>query len=252
MRALKRDFLPRDLKPLLDANGFEGCIAVQAALDVRETEWLLDLADENDWVRGVVGWVDLCAQDVEGELERLSARKKLRGIRHVVQGEPDPRFMLREDFQRGVAALARFDLVYDLLIHRHQFGASTELAARFPAQRFVLDHLGKPAIRGRERAGWAADMRALAAHTNVACKLSGMVTEADVSRWQASDFEFYLETAFDAFGPRRLLIGSDWPVCLLGGQYARVVDIVLAYLAGFSRETRAAVTGDNAARIYAL
>jgi L-fuconolactonase len=252
MRALKRDFLPRDLKPVLDANGFEGCIAVQAALETRETEWLLDLADEHDWIRGVVGWVDLCAPDVECELERLSKRAKLCGVRHIVQSEPDPSFLLREDFQRGIGCLARFDLAYDILVYPHQLPAAVELAARFPEQQFVLDHLGKPEIRRGKRGTWLGHVRALGARTNVSCKLSGLVTEADVSSWKAADFAFYLDTAFEIFGPRRLMIGSDWPVCLLAGEYARVIDVVAAHVAGLTRETRAGVMGGNAARIYAL
>jgi L-fuconolactonase len=252
MSVLKRDFLPRDLKPLLDASGFDGSIAVQAATDVKETEWLLDLADEHDWIHGVVGWVDLCAESASSELERLSRREKLVGIRHVVQSEPDPEFMLREHFQRGVALLAPIDLVYDILIYPHQFAAAIELATRFPEQRFVLDHLGKPPIKSGRRADWSASFRALGARPNVSCKLSGLVTEADWSSWKLADLDFYIETAFSVFGPRRLMIGSDWPVCLLAADHRRVVDIVAAHLERYESQTRAAVMGGNAERIYAL
>jgi L-fuconolactonase len=255
MSALRRDFLPRDLEPLLRASGFDGSIAVQAALDVKETEWLLDLADEFTWVRGVVGWVDLCAERVEAELARLAQRRKLVGIRHIVQSEPDPSFMLRPDFQRGIALLAKFDLVYDILIYPHQFPAAIELAARYPEQPFVLDHLGKPQLKSAtraERATWAAHLRTLAAHANVSCKLSGLVTEADWERWTPADFEFHLDAAETCFGPQRLMIGSDWPVCLLAGDHARVIEAVAARMENLSRETRDAVFGGNAARIYGV
>ena len=255
MRPLKRDFLPRDLEPLLRASSFDGSIAVQASLDVRETEWLLALADEHDWLRGVVGWVDLCADGAEAELARLSQREKLVGIRHIVQSEPDPDFMLRPDFQRGIALLAKFGLVYDILVYAHQLPAAIELAARFPEQAFVLDHLGKPAVKSGkpdQRASWAADLHALAAHPNVSCKLSGLVTEADWAQWTASDFDFYLDTAESCFGPRRLMIGSDWPVCLLAGNHGRVIEIVSARLENMPVESRDAVLGGNAARIYGV
>jgi L-fuconolactonase len=255
MRALKRDFLPRDLKPLLDLSGFDGSIAVQAALDVKETEWLLELTDEHDWIRGVVGWVDLCSDTTAAELERLSQHDKLVGIRHIVQSEPDPEFMLRDDFQRGIALLAKHDLVYDILVYHHQLPAAIELAARFPEQSFVLDHLGKPPIRSAksgQRADWAAHVRELAQHTNVSCKLSGLVTEADWSQWKKPDFDFYLEVCENAFGPRRLMIGSDWPVCTLAGDYTRVIEIVAERIAILSHETRDAIMGGNAERIYAL
>jgi L-fuconolactonase len=252
MGVLKRDFLPRDLKPLLDASGFDGSIAVQAATDVKETEWLLDLADEHDWIRGVVGWVDLCAESARSELERLSRRKKLVGIRHVVQSEPDPEFMLREDFRRGIALLGPLGLVYDILIYSHQFPAAIELAARFPEQSFVLDHLGKPPIKNRKGADWAASFRALGALPNVSCKLSGLVTEADWSSWTPDDLEFYLETALSVFGSKRLMIGSDWPVCLLAAEHARVVEVATAHLEHSSADVRAAVMGGTAERIYGL
>lgn len=255
MRALKRDFLPRDLKPLLDANGFEGCVAVQAATDVKETEWLLDLADAHDWIRGVVGWVDLCASDVGAELARLTQRKKLRGIRHIVQSEPDDRFMLRADFERGIEALSRSRLTYDILVYPHQLPATVELTARHPNQPFVLDHLGKPPIKGGtsgKRAEWTKRLRELARNANVMCKLSGLVTEADWTSWKESDLGSYLDVAFDAFGPRRLMIGSDWPVCLLAGDYSRVVGVVTSWLEGQTSETREAILGGNAARFYCL
>jgi L-fuconolactonase len=252
MSALERDFLPRDLEPRLYASGFDGSIAVQAVCDTAETEWLLDLADEHDWIRGVVGWVDLCAENVHAELERLSRRRKLAGIRHDVQNERDPAFMLRPDFQRGIALLAPLGLVYDFLIRPHQFAAAIELAARFPEQRFVLDHLGKPEIQKHQRDTWAASLRALAAHDNVSCKLSGLVTEADWRHWTLSEFDFFVETALGAFGPERLMVGSDWPVCLLAAEYARAVEVATSRLLRIAPDLREGLMGANATRAYSL
>ncbi|HUI25384.1 MAG TPA: amidohydrolase family protein, partial [Candidatus Kryptonia bacterium] len=178
MARLKHDFLPSDLQPPLTNCGFDGSVAVQAQQNVAETEWLLQLADAHPFIRGVVGWVDLCALDVADCLRRLAQHPRFRGVRHIVQDEPDDRFMLRPDFQRGIAALAQFDLTYDILVYARQLPAAIELATAFPAQRFVLDHIGKPDIRARRIDDWRPDLARLAALPNVWCKLSGMVTEA--------------------------------------------------------------------------
>jgi L-fuconolactonase len=252
MGALKRDFLPEDLAPLLRDAGLDGCIAVQAAQDVAETEWLLRLAGEHPFVRGVVGWVDLCAPDVAEQLGRLAANPALRGIRHLVQDEPDDGFMLRPGFMRGIAALARFDLAYDILIYPRQMPAAVELAQAFPQQRFVLDHLGKPRIRDGELDAWARGIAALSRNRNVSCKLSGMVTEADWQAWSPDDFTPYLDVAMDWFGPERLMIGSDWPVCTLAGAYGDVIGIVSRYIERLPPEDREAITGGTAARVYGL
>jgi L-fuconolactonase len=252
MQALRRDFLPEDLAPLLRDAAFDGCIAVQAAQDVAETEWLLRLAGDHPFVRGVVGWVDLCAPDVAEQLGRLAATPALRGIRHIVQDEPDDRFMLRPDFMRGIAALTEFDLAYDILIYPRQMPAAVELAQSFPQQRFVLDHLGKPPIRNGELDAWARGIAALSRNRNVYCKLSGMVTEADWQAWSPDNFTPYLEVAMDWFGPERLMIGSDWPVCTLAGTYGDVIGIVARYIERLPPEDRAAITGGTAARVYGL
>ncbi len=252
MAQLKRDFLPADLAPLLAAAGFDGCVAVQAQQNVAETEWLLQLADAHPFIRGVVGWVDLCAPSIADTLRRLSAHSTVRGVRHVVQDEPDDQFVLRADFQRGIAALASFGLTYDILVYARQLPAAIELVRRFPQQRFVVDHLGKPDIGARRIDDWRRLIATLAAWPNVYCKLSGMVTEADWRGWKPAHFTAYLDVALEAFGPQRLLVGSDWPVCLLAGNYGDVVAIVTDYIALLSREEQRAILGGTAVRCYGL
>jgi L-fuconolactonase len=250
MTALMRDFLPPDLAPLLGAAGFRGSIAVQARQDVRETEWLLALADAHPFILGVVGWVDLCADDAHEQLARMAAHPKLRGVRHVVQDEPDPRFMLRPEFMRGIGALKEFGLAYDILVYARQLPAAIELVGAFPAQRFVIDHAAKPDIRGREFAVWSHDIREIASAPNVYCKLSGLVTEGDWRDWAAADFAPYIDTVLDAFRPQRSMIGSDWPVCTLAGTYQSIVAIVTDRIARLSAEDQDEVLGGTAARFY--
>jgi len=252
MSQLQRDFLPGDLQPLLAAAGFDGCVAVQAQQDVAETEWLLELADQYAFIRGVVGWVDLRAADVDETLRRLAAHPRLRGVRHVVQDEADDRFMLWPEFMGGIAALAQFRLTYDILIYPRQLPAAVELVGRFPQQRFVLDHIGKPEIRCGRLSPWRDGIKALAALPNVSCKLSGMVTEADWRVWKPSDITAYLDVVLDRFGPQRLMIGSDWPVCTLAGSYAAVIAVVTEYVSFLTPSERDAVLGGNAARFYGL
>jgi len=252
MGALRRDFLPADLEPLLTAAGFDGCVAVQAQTNTRETEWLLRLADVNSFIRGVVGWVDLRSPGAADELRRLAAHPKLRGVRHIVQDEPDERFLLRDDFGRGVAALGPLGLAYDVLVYARQLPAAIEFVRRFPRQSFVLDHLGKPDIRGGGFETWRHEFERLSASSNVWCKLSGLVTEAGWQSWQASDFHRYLDTALACFGADRLMIGSDWPVCLLAGDYERVIAVVADYIARLSSSERDSILGDNARRFYGL
>jgi L-fuconolactonase len=251
MAPLKRDFLPQDLAPLLAAEGFDGSIAVQAQTDVTETEWLLSLADEHDFIRGVVGWVALTSPDVERVLERLSDHAKLAGIRHVVQSEPDG-FMTRADFRRGVGQLERVGLTYDLLIYERQLPEAIEFVGAFTRQKFVVDHVAKPDIKRRSFDEWARGMRQLAAHDNVWCKLSGMVTEGQWSDWKRDDFAPYIETVLDAFGARRCMIGSDWPVCTVAASYADVIGIVRSYIASLSNAEQESVLGATAVEFYGL
>jgi L-fuconolactonase len=256
MERLARDHLPKDLAPLAAAEGIDGTVAVQARQSLEESRWLLELADANPLIRGVVGWVDLRSTHVVDQLRELAQRPKFVGVRHVVQDEPDPRFLLGESFLHGIGKLATFDLTYDLLLYPQQLPAAAELVGRFPEQPFVLDHLAKPRIKPRIKAGeldpWRQDLKALGAHRNVFCKLSGLVTEADWQGWQRADFTPYLEVALEAFGSKRLMVGSDWPVCTLAAEYADVIGIVRDFLAPLAAAEREAIEGGNAARFYAL
>ena len=252
MAGLKRNFLPKDLKPLLDRVGFDGCVAVQARQGLEETRWLLELADQNQFVRGIVGWVDLRSPDLSAQLEQFADHPKFVGVRHVVQDEPDDAFMLRPDFQRGIERLADFGLTYDVLIYPRQLSAAARLVEKFPAQAFVLDHIAKPPIAGGRLEPWEDGMRALARFPNIDCKLSGMVTEAKWGQWRREDFRRYLDVVFEAFGPQRLMVGSDWPVCTLSAEYGAAVGIVTNYIAQFSPEEQEGILGGNCVRFYGL
>jgi len=250
MRVLERDFLPGDLEPLIRSQGIDRTIAVQACQTSSETEWLLELAAANPFLAGVIGWVDLQAEDVEARVERAARNRKLVGVRHVVQSEPDDGFLLRPAFGRGIATLARHGLVYDLLIYPRHLPIASDFVGRFDSQTFVLDHLAKPDIRSRAIDDWARDLRHLAQHSHVWCKISGLITEADWERWTASDLEPYLDVAFDCFGPARLIAGSDWPVCTLAGDYSRTMTVLRDYLARCTQTERDAVLGGNAQRVW--
>jgi L-fuconolactonase len=252
MAVLKRDFLPTDLQPLLAARRMDGCVAVQAAQTLEETDWLLELADRHPIIRAVVGWVDLRSAEVASVLARYQNRPRLRGIRHIVQSEPDDRFMLGAEFLRGIAALEPAGLTYDILVYPRQLPAAIELASRFPRQRFVLDHIAKPEMKAGVREPWAAQVRQLAANRNVFCKLSGLVTEADWARWKPEDITPYLDMVIEAFGPERLMVGSDWPVCLLAAEYGRALDLVENHLTRLPTSAREGIMGGNAARFYGL
>jgi len=252
MAALRRDFMPADLKPLLDQAGLEGSIAVQARQSPEETEWLLGLADEHPFVKGVVGWVDLRAPDVRAKLARYSGRRKLVGVRHVVHDEPDDNFMLGPEFRGGIASLGEFGLAYDLLLFPRHLPVATRLVREFPTQRFVLDHIAKPSIARGETEPWRSDLRRLAECPNVSCKLSGLVTEATWADWRPDDFRSYLDIIADAFGAGRLMIGSDWPVCTVSGDYLATMRLVMGYLESFPPEAREGVLGGNCARFYGV
>lgn len=252
MEVLKRDFMPADLEIHLKAAGFEGSVAVQARQSLEETRWLLSLADEHPSIRGVVGWVDLCSPEVGAQLEEFAGSRKLVGVRHVVQAEPDDDFMLREDFQQGIGRLREFGLTYDILIYPRQLPAAVKLATAFPDQPFVLDHIAKPDIAHDVREPWETGMRALGRLANVSCKLSGMVTEAQWGGWRPEDFAPYLDVAFESFDADRLMTGSDWPVCLVSGEYDRVIGLVRDALARFGAEDQEKIMGGNCARIYGL
>ena len=250
--ALKRSFLPDKLEPLLRRAGFGGCIAVEARQLPHETGWLLDLARAHASIRGIVGWVDLCAPDVTARLEGLAVYPQIKGFRHVVIDEPDERFLLRDDFQRGIAALGPLGFTYDLLILPRQAAAAVQLARKFPEQRFVLDHLGLPDIRASELVPWEAGLKELAACPNVFCKLSGLVYRADWQRWRPGDFGPYLDIALELFGPARLMVGSNWPVCTVAGDYDTVLGIVLDRIRTLSQGEQAQILGKTCASFYNL
>ncbi|OON66506.1 amidohydrolase family protein [Hymenobacter sp. CRA2] len=252
MAVIQRDFLPEDLAPLLQEHGFDGCVVVQSDQSEAENEFQLANAAAHDFIRGVVGWVDLRAENVAERLAHYSQFAKLKGFRHVLQGEADRTLMLTPAFQRGIRALLAHGFTYDVLIFPDQLPYAAELAAAHPHQPFLLDHIAKPYIKRGEIDDWKRDIQNLAARDNVCCKVSGMVTEADWHGWQPADFRPYLDVVFDAFGPSRVMFGSDWPVCLVAGQYGQVVDLVQQYLAGFSADEQRRFWGDNAAQFYRL
>lgn len=249
---IRRDFLPEELVSLLEAHKLEGSIAVQARQCVNESWWLLGLAESSAWIKGVVGWVDLRGRDVEEQLSRLAAHPKFVGVRHVVQDEPDDRFMLRDDFLNGISKLKSCGLAYDILVFSRQLPAAIELVRAFPEQRFVLDHLGKPNIREGDLSPWQDHIAQLAAAPNVMCKVSGLVTEARWHAWKLEDFVPFLDVVFNAFGPDRVMYGSDWPVALLAADYASVFTLTHDYVLRKGRQLEAGVFGLNAARFYNL
>jgi L-fuconolactonase len=252
MAALQRNFLPADLQPELNANDFHGSVVVQTRQTLEETRWLLALAERNPSILGVVGWADLCSPDITLQLKDLAAHPKLVGLRHIVQSEPDDRFLLRREFLRGIAALEQFDLAYDVLIYARHLPPAVEFVQLFPRQRFVLDHMAKPPIKLKDIDSWADGIRRLSAFPNVFCKMSGLVTEADWQRWTRDDITPYLEVAFDAFGPDRLMIGSDWPVCLVAASYAQATGLIKDYILKRAPDRASDVLGGNAQRFWRL
>jgi L-fuconolactonase len=260
MERLAQDYLPGDLEAAAAGAAIEGSVAVQARQTVEESRWLLELAAVNPFIRGVVGWVDLRSPHVGEELAVLAADPKFVGVRHVVQDEPDPRFLLGAAFVRGLRQLHAFGLTYDLLLVPPQLPAAVELVAAMPEQPFVLDHLAKPRVKAwaaadskpREHDVWRRDIEALARHPHVCCKLSGLVTEAAWRGWKPADFTPYLDVVVEAFGPERLMFGSDWPVCLVSGEYADVANIVRDHCGRMTAGEQAAIWGGTAARFYGL
>jgi L-fuconolactonase len=252
MEILRQDRLPENLAPLLDSAGIDGTVTVQARQTVEETRWLLELADRHPFIKGVVGWVDLCDPELHQQLERISTHPKFCGVRHVVQDEPDDQFMLREGFLQGLAALQAYGLTYDILIFPRHLPVACHVVAQFPDQPFVLDHIAKPLIKEQVMDPWAEGIQRLAAFPNVYCKASGLVSEADWQRWQPADLRPYLDIVFEAFGPERIMFGSDWPVCTLAGTYAEVADALYDYVKILSEHEQAAVWGETAWKFYGL
>ncbi|MEM6318598.1 MAG: amidohydrolase family protein [Bacteroidota bacterium] len=250
MSVIKKNFLPEDLEVLFQKNGIDGCISVQADQTEAETEFLLTLAEEYDFIKGVVGWVDLRAPSLEERLEHFAQFSKLKGFRHVVQAEPDPKFMLQDSFQYGLGCLERYGFTYDILIFPTQLAAALETVRNFPRQKFVIDHIAKPYIKKGALGAWEAYMRDLGQQPNAWCKVSGMVTEADWNKWTYEDFQPYLEVIFEAFPSDRVMYGSDWPVCLLGGAYEKVKEIVERFTQNLSPQNSKRFWGENALDFY--
>ncbi|RXJ49426.1 amidohydrolase family protein [Gelidibacter gilvus] len=251
MSVIQRDFLPEDLQPLLQQQQLDGCIAVQADTSEKETTFLLELADQHDFIKGVVGWVDLCSDTIEARINYFSKYKKLKGLRHIVQAEPDG-FMLRKDFQRGISALEKYNLTYDILIFPHQLEDAIKLVEAFPRQKFIVDHGAKPYIKDGKIKTWKSQMETLAGFENVACKVSGLTTEANWKDWDNTTMQPYLDVIFNAFGTKRTLFGSDWPVSLLAGTYAETIALVEDYISKFSETEQQQIMGLNAKTWYHL
>ena len=250
MLTIRRDFAPCDLKKVYDANGIDGCIAVQADQTLEETDFLLKLSEENDFIKGIVGWIDLRASDIDTVLKTYSKHKKIKGFRHVVQGEPDHNFLLRPNFLRGISALEKYNFTYDILIFPHQLGATLEFVKKFPNQKFVIDHIAKPYIKDGFYDGWATLMLEIGKLPNVYCKLSGMITEADFKTWTPAQIAPYMSLVLKAFGANKLMFGSDWPVCLVAGNYKIVKKIVSNFIENLSSREQSAIMGGNAIEFY--
>lgn len=252
MKIIQRDFLPSDLEPILKENIMDGCISVQADQSEAETIFLLKHAEQHQFIKGVVGWVDLCSEKIYERIDYFSQFNKLKGFRHVVQTEPDDQFLLRKDFGRGISALQQKGFTYDILVYPKQLEATVKFVSQFPDQPFVIDHMAKPFILEGRLDNWVEYLKVLSKFENVHCKISGLVTEANWSFWKEPDFKPYLDVVFENFGTKRIMYGSDWPVCLLAATYKNQLAIVENYLASFSESERADVMGNNAVRFYNL
>ncbi|GGW22026.1 amidohydrolase family protein [Arenibacter certesii] len=252
MSVIRRDFLPSDLQTVYAENGVDGCVAVQADQNLQETDFLLELAHDNDFIKGVVGWVDLRNENVERDLEKYASDKKLKGYRHIVQGEEDHNFLLRPNFLNGISKLEQYNAVYDILVFPHQLSATLEFVKQFPNQKFVIDHIAKPYIKDGFFDGWAVLMKEIAKQENVYCKVSGLITEADYNSWTPEQMHPYMELVLNAFGPSRCMYGSDWPVCLVAGKYSQVKQLTTNFIASLSAEEQKAIMGGNAVSFYGL
>ena len=253
MRILKKNYLPDHLKKELQKNKVDGCVCVQARQDFQETKWLLSLAEQNDFIYGVVAWLDLCSENIEEILQTLSLNKKLKGIRHILQDEADENYMLKDDFIRGLRALEQKKLTYDLLIYPKHLPIAIKLLNKLPNLSIVLDHLGKPEIANQLIDPWKTHLQELSTHKNLSCKISGLVTEANWNKWKYDNFVPYLDVVFEAFGFDRLMFGSDWPVLLLGAKdYEQAKGILEDYTEHFSKEEKNKIFGENATQFYGL
>ena len=253
MKILRRDYLPSDLQTELVGADFEGSVAVQARQSMEESRWLLDLANRFDFIKGVVGWVDLrSGDDLKYQLDELCRSNKFVGVRHVVHDEPDDMFMLDDAFLDGINLLKDYNLTYDLLLFPKHLPVAEKVVSLFPEQKFIIDHISKPRIKEGILSPWNEDLYRMAEHKNVWCKLSGMATEADWQNQGSETFLPYLDLVFEAFGPNRLMAGSDWPVCLLAGGYKNAVGITEKYISGMPADIRHKIMGLNCVGFYGL
>jgi len=253
LSVIKKSFLPEDSKIEMDKLGFDLAVAVQARQTLTENDFLLGLAENNKHIAGVVGWLDLASSQLDAQLEQYANHPNFVGVRHIVQDEPNDEFIIQPDFVAGVKKLEKHDLAYDILIFEKHLPVAEQFVKQLPNQRLVIDHIAKPASIGLEDLqNWEKGIRNLAKYENVSCKLSGLVTEADWKTWKTSDFLPYLDVVLDAFGPKRLMIGSDWPVCLLASNYEKTMNIVLDYIKKLSDNEQALITGGNAIDFYNL
>tara|TARA_B100000768_G_scaffold181686_1_gene205780 strand:- start:1246 stop:2076 length:831 start_codon:yes stop_codon:yes gene_type:complete len=251
MSVLKHDFLPENLLPILKQHQFDGCVAVQADTSEKETTFLLQLAEDNDFIKGVVGWLDLCNDNIDERLNHFSKFKKLKGLRHIVQAEPDG-FMLQKEFLHSISALKKYNLTYDILIYPKQLEDTIELVSKFPNQKFIVDHCAKPNIKEVEIAIWKKNIEKLSNFKNVACKISGLTTEANWNTWTENDIKPYLDVVFNTFGNKHLLFGSDWPVSLLAGNYTETIGLIENYIKQLSKAQQEQIMGLNAKDWYHL
>ena len=249
---LCRDYLPEMLEPILQGNDVAQTVLVQASNSFEETQWLLELADQNSFIAGVVGWVDLQSDGTAQQLDALTMHPKLKGIRHLVESEPADDWLTQPKVIRGLGELGARELTYDLLVHSRHLKYATEAVAQCPETRFVVDHMAKPPIKSREIEEWARALKPLAAFPNVSCKLSGLVTEANWNNWRVEDLKPYVETALEYFGPERMMFGSDWPVCLLAATYGRVLEAFQNLLAHLNEDERRRMFSDNSIEFYRL
>ncbi len=252
MSVIQKDFLPHDLQLVLQQNGFEGCVLVQSDQSEEHNQFLLEQASGNDFIKGIVGWIDLRAEDVKERLAYYKQFNIIKGFRHVLQGEADRALMLKPEFLRGIAALQPFNFTYDILIYADQLKFIPEFVAAFPQQKFVIDHMAKPNIKAQGIDEWTKDMMAEAVYENVSCKISGMVTEADWKNWKKEDFTPYIDVVCEAFGPDRIMFGSDWPVCLVAASYEEMTSIVSEYFSSFTQNEQELFFGRNAINFYNL
>jgi len=252
MNVIKKDFLPNDLSIELNKIGFDGSIAVQSRQKLEETNWLIQLAEKYDIIKGVVGWVDLLSPSLKDQLEKYSEHPKFIGVRHVIHDEPDNDFILRNDFLKGISLLNEFNLVYDILVFPIHLGNTIKFVSDFPDQVFVLDHIAKPYIKDKKISPWKEQLEALATFPNIYCKISGMVTENNWDSWGKEDFYPYLDAVFEAFGTDRTMIGSDWPVCRVAGAYKEIMEIVIEYISKFSLKEQNNILGLNAIKAYKI